>query len=417
MSLADRVVRGMEQRFTLKDYEQGMATVWGGGGPAYSGESVSVETALGLIPVYAAVNVIASSISTMPCHVYRRLDRGRERATDTWQYRLLHDGPNPEMAPGQFVETLIVHLLLWGNCYLEKVKGSFAGAPRVVELWPINPMLVKVRRRVPSDIGAVGQQKVGEKVFEVQGNSELFGEDKILHIPGPGYDGLVGLSPIAKARQEIGSALSRQRFQGSFYDRGGLLSGVIERPAEAPKWSQEAKERFRASWEARYAGHGSAGKSPVLEDGMKYHEFGMPLRDQQFIEQGQFTTTQIATLFNMPASKINGATGDSLTYGTREQDAIDFVTFTLMPWTTRIAQGLWRDNELFPSRTFYPDFVPEGLLKGDAAARGSFYKTMADLHVLTPNDIAEMEDRPVRQGGDDFPAAPVSTGPQPGGTP
>lgn len=406
MSFVRSVVRGLEreQRFTLKDYEQGMATVWGGGA-TYSGESVSVDTALGLIPVYAAVNVIASSILTMPCHVYRRLDRGRERAADTWQYRLLHDSPNPEMAPGQFFETLLVHLLLWGNCYSEKVKYSFAGAPRIGELHPINPKLVSVDR----------DKRTGEKVYEVEGNPGAFTADKILHIPGLGYDGLTGLSPISKARQEIGSALARQRFQGGFYQNSAMLPGVIERPLEAAKWSSEAKERFRASWAARYEGNAGAGKTPVLEDGMKYHEFGMPLRDQQFIEQGQFTTTTIATMFNMPASKINGSTGDSLTYGTREQDAIDFVVFTLLPWTTRVAQGLWRDNEMFPSRTFYPDFSTEGLMKGDGAARVAFYKGLADLKVLTPNDIAEMEDRPVRPGGDDVITAPVPVVPQPGG--
>jgi HK97 family phage portal protein len=118
-----------------------------GGAPTYSGETGHVEGSLGLIPVYAAINVIASSIGVMPCHVYRRLDRGRERATDTWQYRLLHESPNDEMAPGQFFETCLVHMLLWGNCYLEKVKGTFAGAPRVVELYPIQPSRCPVERR------------------------------------------------------------------------------------------------------------------------------------------------------------------------------------------------------------------------------------------------------------------------------
>lgn len=405
MSFLRDLARGLEreQRFTLKDYEAGMATVWGAGGATFSGEAVNVDTALNLIPVFAAVNVIASSISTMPCHVYRRLPRGREKATDTWQYRLFHDSPNPEMGPGQFYETLLVHLLLWGNAYVEKVKGSFAGSPRVTDLHPINPKTVKIDR----------DKKTNAKVFEVEGNSGSFTEDKILHIPGLGYDGLQGLSPIAKARQEIGGALARQRWQGGFYEQGTLLAGVIERPHDAPKWDKEAKDRFAAGWRARYQGAAGKGGTPVLEDGMTFKELGMPLRDQQFIEQGQFTTAQIATLFNMPASKINGATGDSLTYGNREQDALNFVVFTLMPWTNRIEQGFWRDNDLFPSRMFYPGFVPEGLLRGDAQARAAFYKAMSDLKVLTPNDIAEMEDRPVRKGGDEFPE-PVP-GPKPGG--
>lgn len=403
MGFLRRVAQGGEQRdFTLKQYSDHIAALFGEG-PTFSGESVSVEGSLALIPVYAAINVIASSIGVMPCHVYRRLDRGRERATDTWQYRLLHESPNDEMAPGQFFETLIVHLLGWGDCFSEKVKGSFAGAPRVVELYPIQPKRVHVDRR-KSD---------GAKVFEIEGHPRSLTEKEILHIPGLGYDGTCGMSPIAKAREEIAGAMARQKFQGKFYGKGALLAGVIERPRDAPKWSTEAQSRFKATWGARYEGPNNAGGTPVLEDGMQFKPASMPMRDQQFIEQGQFTVTQIATLFNMPASRINGSTGDSLTYGNRESDQLAFVQTTLLPWMNRLSQGLWRDNDLFPSRTFYPDFLPEALLKGDHQARAEFYKAMNDLKVLSANDIAELEDRPVRPGGDEFPEPPKPA--QPGG--
>ena len=414
--IARRIAQGIqtEQRdWTLSQNTPELAALFGGP-PSYSGESVSVEGSLALIPVYAAVNVIASTVGVMPCHVYRRLARGRERATDTWQYRLLHESPNPEMAPGQFFETIVLQMLLWGNAYLEKVKGSFAGAPRVMELWPITPSRVHVDRR-KSD---------GAKVFEIDRGHQsddftsggTFTEREILHIPALGYDGTTGMSPIGKARQEIGNALSRQKFQGGLYKRGAKISGVIERPATAPKWSDDAAGKFKAQWRAWFEGGGAQeGGTPVLQDGMTYKPMTMPLKDQQFIEQGQFTTTQIATLFNMPASKINGQTGDSLTYGNREQDATDFVTFTCLPWTNRAEQGLWRDNDLFPSRTFYPQLVPEGLLRGDSNQRASFYKAMADLKVLTPNDIAELEDRPIRPGGDEFPTPTQPTTPAPPG--
>ena len=407
--IARRIAQGLEARdWTLSQNTPELSALFGAP-PSYSGESVSVEGSLGLIPVFAAVNVIASTIMTMPCHVYRRLPRGRERATDVWQYRLFHESPNPEMSPAQFVEMSLVHQLLWGNVYYEKVKYSFAGASRVGELWPITPSRVVVRR-----------DSKGRKVFDVadaQGSDDPdlsggFYEDRILHIPALGYDGTVGMSPIGKARQEIGNALARQRFQGGLYKRGAKISGAIERPATAPKWSDEAADRFKAQWRAWFEGGGSQeGGTPILQDGMKYVPMGMPLKDQQFIEQGQFTTTQIATLFNMPASKINGQTGDSLTYGNREQDATDFITFTCLPWMTRLAQGWWRDNDLFPSRTFYPDLLPEGLLKGDSAQRAAYYQAMSGLKVLSTNDIREMEDRPVLEGGDDFPKPPAPVAP------
>lgn len=402
MTFVDRVARGLGERreFTLKQVNEHVEGLFGQG-PTYSGERVSADSALGLIPVFGAVRALASGIAVMPCHVYRRLDRGREKATDVWQYRLLHEQPNPEMAPDVFFEMVMAHLNLWGNCYLEKVKGSFAGAPRVVELWPIQPSRVLVERR----------ESDKAKVFTVDGEPRSYTEDRILHIPALGYDGLVGMSPITKARHELGGAMSRQRYQGRFYQRNGAFEGVIERPREAPEWSDPAKERFVEQWRQKYASAGSAGGTPVLEDGMSYKPIGMPLRDQQFIEQGQFTTTQIATLFGLPASRINGATGDSLTYGNREQDALEFVTFSLLSWMTRISRGMWRDDDLFPSRTFYPAFLPEALLRGDAKSRAEFYDLMMNrLHVLTPNDVAELEDRPTREGGDEFPSLQVIGG-------
>lgn len=401
--IVDRIARalGQGQRFTLKDYEQAMGTVWGQGGANYAGESVTVDRALGLIPVFAAVQVIASSISVMPCHVYRRLDRGRDRASDTWQYRLLHDAPNPEMAPGQFFETLLAHMLLWGNAYLEKVPVTIAGIEQVAELWPIQPNRVNVDRRKTDQ----------EKVFEVDGEPRSFTQQTILHIPALGYDGTRGLSPIGVARQQLGVDLARQKYVGGIYRRGPGLGGVIERPFTAPQWGKDAKASFKEQWSGLYEGGDRAGGTPVLEDGMTFHQVGMPLKDQQFVEQERLTTTQIATLYNMPASRINGATGDSLTYGNREQDALEFVTFTCLPWMNRVSQGLWRDPVMFPSRRFYPGFLPEALLQGDAKSRAEVYDLMMNrLHVLTPNDIAEKEDLPQRPDGDEIPkpAAPVA---------
>lgn len=405
MSLVGRVAAAASRRdLTLKDAEgwQGLLT----GGPTRAGADVSVTGALGLIPVFASVRVLAESIHVMPCHVYRRLDRGRERASDTWQFRLLRESPNPEMAPGRFFETLMVHLNLWGNAYAEKVRSDYAGAPRVAELWPIEPGKVNPVRTAS-----------GQKRFEIEGGRTL-DPSKILHIPGLGYDGLKGLSPIGVAREELGVAVARQQWQAGFYKRGANMGGVITRPADAPMWTDTASDRFKNDW-ARMWGGASAlegGGTPVLQDGMTYQPIGMPLRDQQFIEQGQFTAGQIANLFRVPPSMIGAPTGDTLTYGNREQDAIQFVTFSLLPWMTRITEGLWADNDLFPSRTFYPEFLPEALLKGDSAERAQFYTALAALGVLSPNDIAEMENRPVKPGGDDVHAQQQVQGTEEGDT-
>jgi HK97 family phage portal protein len=272
-----------------------------GGQPTLSGRSVTVDSALGLVHVFAAVRVLAESIGVMPCHVYRRQSRGRTKAEDVWQYRLFHESPNSEQAPGQFFETLVGHMALWGNCYVEKIPYVVAGSPRVGELWPIAPNRVRPFRR-KSD---------GAKQFEVDGGKAL-GEDSILHIPAFGYDGLSGLSPVGVCRQQLGIALARDDYHARFYANNANPGGIIKRPLEAKTISDQGVARLQADWESKHQG-ANAHRVAILEEGMDYVQTGIPLADQQFIEQGQFTATQIAVMFNMPASKINGQTGESLT--------------------------------------------------------------------------------------------------------
>jgi phage portal protein BeeE len=113
-------------------------------------------------------------------------------------------------------------------------------------------------------------------------------------------------------------------------------------------------------------------------------------------------------LLNIPPSYIGGSTGDSLTYGTRESEAIQFVTHGMLPWTTRIEQALAADRSIFPFSSWYPQFVLEGLMRADAKARGEFYKLLSDVGAIVPNEIRALENRAPLVGGDSLlVAAPV----------
>ncbi|MDQ3730305.1 MAG: phage portal protein [Actinomycetota bacterium] len=382
--IVDRVTRGLEQRETTFAKPDAWLTEALGGGPTYSGKSMSPKTSLRLIPVFASVRIIAESVGSLPLHVFRRVENGRERAESSkvWQQRVLGEAPNEEMAAGQFYETLTGHLNLWGNAFVEKQKMRvFGGGEQVDAMWPIAPSRVQVERN-----------QRGDKRFRIDGHERTFGEDTILHIPAFGYDGLVGLSPIQQCREDLGTIGARGEYQGRFFANNATPGGYIKHPKSLG--SQEAVERLKAGWRAKHRGLKNAHEAAVLEEGAEWVATGIPLRDQQFIELAQFDTTQVANLFRIPPSMIGAPTGDSMTYGNRESDAINFVTYSLLRWLKRITEALWRDRDLFHSRRYYPEFVVQALMRGDAGSRGEFYQTMHDLGAITVAEIREREDMP-----------------------
>ena len=94
--------------------------------------------------VYACVRILAEAIAGLPLHVYQQsADGAKAKALDHPLYRLLHDEPNPEMTSFVFRETLMTHLLLWGNAYAQVVRN---GLGEVVGLYPLMPNRMQVGR-------------------------------------------------------------------------------------------------------------------------------------------------------------------------------------------------------------------------------------------------------------------------------
>lgn len=407
MSLAGGILRGLEgrqaeQRSTLANPDSWLREAWSGGS-SYAGKPVSEEGALGLIPVWACVRLLSGTIGSLPLVVYERSNDGRERrrASDTNEWRLLHDEPNSESAADQVWENVVGHLNLWGNAFLEKEKLR---SGRAAALWPIQPAKVSVER----------DKATLEKRFRVEGNVGTFGEDTILHIPGFGYDGLRGLSPIGQARQELGTALAVQEYLARFVANNATPAGVIALPEGQDLEDESARIALRSEWEALYGGLSNAGRVAVLENGASWQALGMPLKDLEFVALQRFGVSTVARLFQVPPEMVGGDRDSSMTYSTVEGWALNFVTYSLRRWFVRIEKALLRDRDLFPDRRRYPEFLAEGLLRGDSKARAEFYRIMAEIEALTINEIRQRENLEPLPDGD---RAPVIAGKAPAQAP
>jgi len=200
-------------------------------GTSTSGKTVNERTAMQTTAVYACVRILAETIASLPMHTYRYTTNGKEKATDHPMYYLLHSEPNPEMTSFVFRETLMGHLLLWGNAYAQIIRD---GRGRVVALYPLLPNKMTVNR---NDQGQLYYQ------YEKDGQSHLLRSYEVLHILGLGFDGLLGYSPIAMAKNAIGMAIATEEYGAKFFANGANPGGVLEHPGVV-----KDPARVRDSW-------------------------------------------------------------------------------------------------------------------------------------------------------------------------
>ena len=366
----------LERRSTLAAPEEWLVDALGGN-RTRAGERVTIEGALAIDAVFACVNLIAGMAGSLPLVIYAGEGRGRKRATGDPRWWMLHDAPNPSTASDVFVEALVANLLLWGNGYAEKVTDR---AGRVAELWVVPSKKVEVERTAQ-----------GVKRFTIAGESGTVGADRILHVPGLGFDGVKGHSVITMARESLGTIVARDRYEGRLYANDATPGGILSVEGEL---SPEAAARFRDQWESAHRGGENRGRVAVLEGGTKWQTIGMPLKDQEWIERSRFTVGQVARWFQVAPELIGGDRSGSLTYSTVEGQAIQFVTFTLRRWLVRLERSMRIDLDLFPERgRVYPKFSIDALLRGDSNARAQFYRTMVEIGAFSANDVLELEDR------------------------
>ena len=363
-------------------------------GGSSSGKAVTERSAMQMTAVYSCVRILSEAVAGLPLHFYRYTDDGgKEKAIDHPLYSLLHDEPNPEMTSFIFRETLMTHLLLWGNAYAQIIRN---GKNEVVALYPLMPNKMEVSRDKSGQLYYTYVTQP-EEAHTMKGNTVYLTPSEVLHIPGLGFDGLVGYSPIAMAKNAIGMAVACEEYGAKFFANGAAPGGVLEHPGTI-----KDPQRVRESWQSTFGGSGNSNKVAVLEEGMKYTPIGISPEQAQFLETRKFQINEIARIFRVPPHMVGDLEKSS--FSNIEQQSLEFVKYTLDPWIVRWEQSI-RRALLTPEekQKYFVKFNLEGLLRGDYQSRMNGYAIGRQNGWMSANDIRELENQdriPAEEGGD-----------------
>lgn len=380
--------------FRSRDKPKNALDRWIGAYPYYfgsttSGKTVTPRNAMRITAVYSCVRIISETIASLPLHTFKYTENGREKVYKHPLYHLLHDEPNTEMTSFVFRETLMSHLLLWGNSYAQIIRNGFGD---VVGLYPLLPNKMEVVRS--------GEDNKIYYIYQTDNKGQVvLPADEVLHVPGLGFDGLIGYSPIAMTKNAIGLASASEEYGSKFFANGGTLSGVLEHPG-----TLKDPEKLRTEWERVYGGSGNAYKTAILEEGMKYTPISVSPSDAQFLETRKFQINEICRIFRVPPHMV--ADLEKSTFSNIEQQSLDFVTNTIRPWLVRLEQSM-AQKLLKPSEKneYTISFNVDGLLRGDYQSRMNGYAIGIQNGFMSPNDVRELEGFnriPAEQGGDNY---------------
>ena len=363
-------------------------------GSSTSGKRVNERSAMQMTAVYSCVRILSEAVAGLPLHLYQYTDKSsKEKAVENPLYFLLHDEPNTEMTSFVFRETLMTHLLLWGNAYSQIIRN---GKGEVMGLYPLMPDRMTVNRDEKGRLYYEYMVSSDDAKTLKDGTVRLSPYD-VLHIPGLGFDGLVGYSPIAMAKNAIGLAIAAEEYGSKFYANGATPSGILEYPGTVKE-----PDKVRESWNAGFGGSSNAHKIAVLEEGMKYTPISISPNEAQFLETRKFQINEIARIFRVPPHMVGDLEKSS--FSNIEQQSLEFVKYTLEPWLVRWEQAMQRS--LIPQddkSKYFIKFNVDGLLRGDYQSRMQGYATARQNGWMSANDIRELEnlDRiPAEDGGD-----------------
>ena len=345
--------------------------------PSSSGIIVNENTAMTYSAYYACVKVISETIATIPLHIYKhRKDGGKERARQHPLYFILHDEPNPEMTSFQFRETMMNHLLTWGNFYADIGRNPMKSP---IALWPLRPDRMSVQWDGKGRRRYIYTLPTGEK--------RLLDPADVLHIMGGSSNGLIGMSPVGQMRDAIALGISTEDFGNEFYKNGLALSGVFTHPGKLDK---KAKKNITESITKYKTGLGNRHRFMVTQEGMTYTQIGIPPENAQFLETRKFQLEEMCRIHRLQLHKVQHL--EHATFSNIEHQAIEFTVDTIQPWSTR-AESEFR-RQLFSEtdkRKYFIEFLLDGLLRGDIKTRYGAHAIGIKNGWLTINDARRME--------------------------
>ena len=364
-------------------------------GSTTAGQNVTERTAMQNTAVYACVRILAESLAALPLHLYQLTnDDGKQRVNDHPLSFLLHDAPNPEMTSFIFRETMMNHLLLWGNAYSQIIRN---GQGQITGLYPLMPDRMDVNRAHNGELYYTYTRNYDDYQAKDESKQVILLSDEVLHIAGLGFDGLIGYSPIAMAKNAIGLSLAAEQYGSTFFKNDATPGGILEHPNVV-----KDPERLRKSWQSQFSGP-SGHSIAVLEEGMTFHQLSIPPDQAQFLDTRKFQLDEIARIFRIPPHMIGDL--ERSTFSNIEQQSLEFVKYTLNPWCVRWEQAM---NQQLLSKEeqgrYFVKFNVDGLMRGDYESRMNGYAIGRQNGWLSANDIRELEDLnriPAEDGGDE----------------
>jgi HK97 family phage portal protein len=359
-------------------------------GASDTGISVTSESALNYTAYWSCVRLLSETLASLPLFLYERIDpRGKARAIGHPLFRLLHSEPNPEMDSFSFIETLMYHLCSCsGNAYayIDRAPDRLS----IQALWPMNPNKVTKARNEQKEIVYIYQFDDGPRTLPAY---------RVWHIPGFGFDGLIGYTPISHARNQIGLGLATEKTGAKLFGNGLTVGGILQHPKTM---TLPAQERFKKALSEEHEGVDKAHKLLILEEGMTYQKNNIPPEDAQFLETRKFQRNEIASFFRVPPHMIGDL--DKATFSNIEQQSLEFAIYTMRPWLVRWERSINRQL-LNPQEkdTFYAEFLIDGLLRGDMESRYRAYAIGRNWGWFSVNDVLELENRnPIGDDGDTY---------------
>ena len=360
-----------------------------GGGRTHSGININEKKAMRYITVYSCARVLAEDVAHPPLFLYKtRRSGGKDKARDHRVYWLLHDEPNDEMSSMTWRETQMGHAVLSGNCY-SVITHNRRG--QVIDLYPVPWTDMEPERDEAT-------RKLRYRLTD-RGKQEYLPPEKVFHIPGLGFDGIKGYSPVHMGAESIALGLSATEFAGRFYSQGMNVGMAIQFPDVIGQLEPSSKENIKADFIDRGAGLANSWMPIILDGGATLSRIPMPLKEAQFIELMNLTKTDICGFFRMQPHMI--AILDRATHSNIEKQSLEHVKYTLMPWFVRWEQTINRKLFTRAEREagYYAKFNVDGLLRGDYKSRQEGLHTMRQDGVINADEWRELEEMNPQKGG------------------
>lgn len=372
------LMSSLEKRSNLATPEKWLVDWFSGGIETSAGVSVTSASAMNFVAVYSCIDILSRTVGSLPLYLYRRLpEGGKELARKHPLFRLMRRQPNPEMTAMRYRTTLQGHLASWGNAY-SFIDWGGNGYPKA--LWPLRPDRVGVTRK---------DARLEYKYTPENGQAFPVPNGCMLHIPGFGYDGVTGYSPITLAREAIGLGMAADEFGARYFGSGTHPGMIIQHPKKIdPKVKAELKEALSST----YSGLGKSHRMMLLEDGMEAKSIVINPTDSQFLETRKFQINEICRLFHVPPHMLADVEKSTSWGSGIEEQNIGFITHTMRPWFVlweeELSRVLLLDSE---KDEYFFEFDMMALLRGDSVKRWTAYIMGKRNGILNADEIRGWE--------------------------